>query len=165
MTATDQNSYPEEKAIADLESVSAEDFGRSLNGIGLNLLTRDVLSLQTFLSDVFAMRASRVSKDFAIMHYADTVFQLHADATFHSNPLLSVLPESGLRGAGIEIRLYQTDPDIAADAAGSHSHECLLLQAPTNKPHGLRECIILCENGYAWVPSRPLTDAESAAVA
>ena len=98
------------------------------------------------------------------MHYADSVFQLHADATFHSNPLLSVLPENGARGAGLEIRLYQTDPDQAMEAAGSHAHESHVLQAPANKPHGLRECIILCENGYAWVPSRPLSKAESDAV-
>lgn len=153
-----------EADLQTLETISAEDFGRSLNGLGINLLTRDVLSLEIFLREVFNMHSARVSRDFAIMHYANAVFQLHADATFHKNPLLSVLPENGFRGAGIEIRLFATDPDQAADAAASHSHESHLLQAPANKPHGLRECIILCENGYAWVPSRRLTKEESAAV-
>jgi len=145
----------------DLETIDAADFGRSLQSLGLNLLVRDVIALQTFLSDVFGMKSSRVSKDFAIMHYHDQLFQLHVDATFHENPLLSLLPENGARGAGIEIRLYHTDPDQAADLAQAHAHETTLLQAPANKPHGLRECIILCENGYAWVPSRPLTESES----
>ncbi len=145
----------------DLETIDAADFGRSLQGLGLNLLVRDVIALQTFLSDVFGMKSSRVSKDFAIMHYHDQLFQLHVDATFHENPLLSLLPENGARGAGIEIRLYHTDPDQAAARAQAHAHETTLLQAPANKPHGLRECIILCENGYAWVPSRPLTESES----
>jgi hypothetical protein len=35
-----------------------------------------------------------------------------------------------------------------AEAAGG-----TILQAPKDKPHGLREAYILCENGYAWVPS------------
>ena len=145
----------------DLETIDAADFGRSLQGLGLNLLVRDVITLQTFLSDVFEMKSSRISKDFAIMHYHDQLFQLHVDATFHENPLLSLLPENGVRGAGIEIRLYHTDPDQAAERAQAHTHETTLLQAPANKPHGLRESIILCENGYAWVPSRPLTESES----
>ncbi len=82
------------------------------------------------------------------------MFQIHADGTYHSNPLLSLLPEAPPRGAGIEIRLYESDPDAAckkADAAGG-----TVLQPPTDKPHGLREAYILCRNGYAWVPSRSL---------
>ena len=40
----------------------------------------------------------------------------------------------------------------------------MILQPPTNKPHGLREAYILDPDGYCWVPSRPLTDAEVEAV-
>lgn len=137
----------------DFETVSAETFGASLRGIGLNLLVRDVLSESTFLETVFDMKAHRVTADFAIVTYGDQVFQLHADGTYSSNPLLNLLPENPPRGAGIEIRLYDTDPDAAAaraEAAGA-----LVLQEPTDKPHGLRETYILCENGYAWVASRP----------
>ena len=80
---------------------------------------------------------------------------LHADATYGSNPLLSLLPEAGPRGAGAEFRLYATDPDEAA-ARVADVADAVLLQAATDKPHGLRECVILCSNGYAWVPSRHL---------
>lgn len=138
----------------DLETVSAERFGASLRGIGLNLLVRDVLRQAAFLQTLFGMRAFQPSTDFAIMSYGDQVFQLHRDGTYHANPLLGLLPENPPRGAGIEIRLYDSDPDTAcscADAAGG-----TILQHPTDKPHGLREAYILCENGYAWVPSRPL---------
>jgi hypothetical protein len=137
----------------DYETVDAEDFGRSLKGLGLNLLVRDVRALAAFLEDVFAMKAHRASADFAIMTYGTDVFQLHSDQTYHSHPLPSLLPEAGPRGAGAEIRLYETDPDLAADRARQHQR-AVILQAPTDKPHGLRECVILCENGYAWVPSR-----------
>ncbi|MBC7142980.1 MAG: glyoxalase [Rhodobacteraceae bacterium] len=137
------------------ETVSPEEFGRSLKGIGLNLLVRDVKVLAGFLTEVFGMSAHRLSADFAIMTYHGEVFQLHADATYHAHPLPSLLPEAGARGAGIEIRLYETDPDEAAARAAGFA-DATILQAPADKPHGLRECVILCENGYAWVPSRRL---------
>ena len=147
------------------ETVSAADFGRSLRGLGLNMLVRDVTGLVSFLTEVFEMKAHRVSQDFAIMTYGDQVFQLHADHTYHSHPLPSLMPEAGARGAGIEIRMYQTDPDSAAARAANHAHQSHVLEAPMNKPHGLRECVIVCENGYAWLPSRELTDDEVQQVA
>lgn len=137
----------------DFETVDAGDFGRSLKGIGLNILVRDVKAEAAFLADVFDMQAHRLSKDFAIMTYHGEVFQLHADPTYSENPLLSLLPEAGPRGAGAEFRLYETDPEEAATRAAKHP-DAMILQAPADKPHGLRECYILCANGYAWVPSR-----------
>jgi len=138
----------------DFETVSAEAFGAGLRGIGLNLLVRDVMAQCAFLETVFEMKTHRVTADFAIVTYGTQVFQLHADGTYHSNPLLGLLPENPPRGAGIEIRLYDTDPEKAAERAEAAG--AVILQPPTNKPHGLREAYILCENGYAWVPSRPL---------
>lgn len=135
----------------DYETVSADQFGRSLRGLGLNILVRDVPDQVSFLTQVFAMRAHRVSADFAIMTYEGQVFQLHSDATYSANPLLGLLPETPPRGAGLELRLYATNPDEAARRAVAAGGT--LLQPPTDKPHGLRECYILCPNGYAWVPS------------
>ena len=140
----------------DHETVSAKEFGAGLRGIGLNLLVRDVPKTCAFLQAVLGLRISRMSADFAIVHYGAQVFQLHADGTYHANPLLGLLPENPPRGAGIEIRLYDSDPDAAAMRAEAGG--AVLLQPPTDKPHGLRECYILCEDGYAWVPSRPLRD-------
>ena len=140
----------------DYDTVSAGDFGRSLRGIGLNLLVSDVERESRFLESAFEMTAHRVSADFAIITYVDQVFQLHADGTYGTHPLLSLVPETPPRGAGLEIRLYDTDPDQAearAKAAGG-----LVLQTSTDKPHGLREACILDPDGYAWVPSRPIGD-------
>ncbi|QFT79270.1 Glyoxalase-like domain protein [Roseovarius sp. THAF27] len=140
----------------DFETVKPEVFGASLRGMGLNLLVRDVAREVAFLEAVFGMKAHRVSGDFAIMVYGDQLMQLHVDATYGSHPALGLLPESGPRGAGAQIHLFDSDPDEAArqaEAAGGH-----VLQPPTDKPHGLRETTILCENGYAWVASRPLQD-------
>lgn len=149
----------------DLETAKAEDFGRTLSGLGLNILVSDVEETATFLVEVFGMTAHRLSADFAIMRYGNDMFQLHADGTYQSHPLPSLLPESGPRGGGIEIRLYDTDPDEAASRAQASRHAATLLQAPTDKPHGLRECVILCRDGYAWLPSRRLKDEESANIA
>ncbi len=139
----------------DFETVSPEDFGRSLTGIGLNILVRDVKAEAEFLTAVFDMTAHRLSANFAIMVYRSQVFQLHADTTYAANPLLSLLPEAGARGVGAEFRLYETDPDEAAARAARFA-DAVILQRPTDKPHGLRECTILCTNGYAWVPSARL---------
>jgi predicted enzyme related to lactoylglutathione lyase len=138
----------------DYETVEAGAFGRSLKGLGLNLLVRDVPGECAFLAAVFGMRSHQASADFAIVTYGEQLFQLHSDATYHSNPLLGLLPENPPRGAGIEIRLYDSDPDEAA--ARAEARGAMVLQPPTDKPHGLREAYILCENGYTWVPSRAL---------
>ena len=137
----------------DYETADADSFGRSLKGIGLNLLVRDVHASCAFLKTVFDMESHQATADFAIVTYGHQVFQLHSDGTYHSNPLLGLLPENPPRGAGIEIRLYDTDPDKAVHAAEQAGGT--VLQSPTDKPHGLREAYILDSDGYAWVPSRP----------
>jgi hypothetical protein len=138
----------------DYETVSPAEFGAGLRGLGLNLLVRDVRGQAARLGAVFGMAAHRVSDDFAILLYNDAPFQLHHDRTFAANPLLGLLPESPPRGAGIELRLYDSDPDATARAAEAHGFT--VLSAPADKPHGLREATLLCPDGYAWVPSRPL---------
>lgn len=142
----------------DFETISAEDFGASLRGLGVNLLVRDVAQELAFLDTVFGLKGHRISKDFAIVSYGAQVFQLHADGTYHSNPLLNLLPENPPRGAGIELHLFDTDPDSAVQKAIQNDY--VVLQDPLPKPHGLREAYILSPDGYAWVASRPLTAAE-----
>lgn len=139
----------------DFDHVDAADFGAALRGLGVNLLVRDVRARSAFLMEVFDMSAHQVSDDFAILRYGSQVFQLHSDQTYHSNPLLGLLPENPPRGTGIELRLFDTDPDCAVARADRLA--ATILQGPTDKPHGLREAYILDDDGYAWVPSRPLT--------
>ncbi|MEM0948343.1 MAG: VOC family protein [Pseudomonadota bacterium] len=138
----------------DYETISADAFGASLRGLGLNLLVRDVVREVAFLTDVMGLSADRVSADFAIMTYGDQVFQLHADRTYSQNALLGLMPELPPRGAGVELRLYDTDPDLTCARAVTKGAE--ILAKPADKPHGLREAYILSPDGYAWVPSRPL---------
>ena len=116
-------------------------------------MVSDVPRCVDFLTEVFAMRAHQGSADFAIMVYQSQVFQLHSDATYAAHPLQALLPENPPRGLGVELRLYDSDPDttaVRAEAMGA-----MILQAPSDRPHRLRECAILGPDGYFWVPSRP----------
>ncbi len=145
----------------DYETVEAGVFGRSLSGLTINLLVADVRAEADFLVSVFGMVAHRLSADFAIMEVAGgPVFQLHSDGTYGAHPLLGLVPEAGPRGAGIELRLHEVDPDeaveLALGAAGAVAGAVVLHEARDRPPHGLREAVILSPSGYAWVPSRRL---------
>ncbi len=137
----------------DLETVSAEDFGRSLTGIGVNLLTPDVAALVAFLTDVFGLTAHRTSSDFAIVTHGDMMMQLHADGTYHSHPLLGLTPETPPRGGGLQLYLFGIDPDAAI--ARAEAHGAMVLEPAGDKPHGLREATILSPDGYAFSPAIP----------
>lgn len=147
----------------DLDTVDAVVFGQSLRGLGLNLLVKDVARSTHFLRDVLGMEVFQASGDFAILRSGTALLQIHADHTYHSNPLAGVLPEAGARGAGAELRLYEVDPEEALERARAHAG-VIVLQEAMNKPHGLREAYILDPDGYCWVPSRPLTADETKAI-
>lgn len=138
----------------DLETVSADAFGRSLTGIGLNLLTRDVRRLAGFLSDVFGLSVHRLSGDFAILRHGAMMLQLHSDGTFARHPLPGLIPENPPRGGGVQIYLFGIDPDAAIARATAAGH--VVLEPVTDKPHGLREGTILSPEGYAFSPAIPI---------
>ena len=81
----------------DFETVSAEDFGRSLRGIGVNLISSDARNLAEFLRVVFGLAVHRLSDDFAIVSHDGMLIQLHADATYGAHPLLGIVPQNAAR--------------------------------------------------------------------
>ena len=137
----------------DYDSVPAASFGQSLTGITVNLLVRDVRAQAAFLADVFGCAIHRLGNDYAIVLHQGAVMQLHSDASFARHPIYALLPEAGARGAGLEIRLHGADPDIACARAAGYADAVVLAQASDKAGHGLREAVILCPNGYAFVPS------------
>jgi catechol 2,3-dioxygenase-like lactoylglutathione lyase family enzyme len=142
---------------ADQEFMSADEYGRSLKGLGVNLLVREVARSVAFARDVLGASVAFADADFAVLRYrtprAEAEWMLHADGTYHANPLLPLLDDSAPRGLGAEIRLYDCDPDACVTRAKAHGHH--VLQEARDKPHGLREAYILDPDGYCWVPGLP----------
>lgn len=137
--------------MKNLAQLDAEQMGQLLRGFGVNLLVRRVERSVAFLRDVLGFEVLRESGDYAVLGHRGQLYQIHQDATYTSHPLHALLPEAGLRGVGLELRLYEVDPDAAEARARAQGYE--VLQASTDKPHGLRECFLLDGDGYCWVPS------------
>lgn len=140
--------------------MSADDYGRSLKGLGVNLLVRDVARASRFACDVLGAEIVYSDKEFAVLRQGPSgpnqaEWMLHADSTYHSHPLPGLLSDVQIRGAGVEIRLYRCDPDQAVAHARIHDYHVLAPAA--DKPHGVREAYILDPDGYCWVPSLPKT--------
>ena len=135
----------------DYETVPADVFGRSLRGLGVNLLTPDVRRLAGFLEAVFGLEVKRLSDDFAVVLHDGSLFQLHADATFREHLLLGLLPETPPRGTGVQLYLFGIDPDAAVQRASALGG--MVAEEPRDKPHGLREATILSPEGYAFSPA------------
>lgn len=136
----------------DFQTVDTADFGRSLRGIGVNLLCRDVRAMAAFLRDVLGLEVFRLNDDFAIIRHGDALMQLHADGTYHSHPLLGLVPEIPPRGGGTQFFLFGLDPDAVVARADPDS----VIEQPADKPHGLREATVLSPEGYAFSPARAL---------
>lgn len=130
---------------------SADAYGRSLKGFGVNMLVSDVARSVGFLADILGVQVVYQDRDFAVCRHRGDEWMLHSDASYHSNPLLSLTGDGAIRGAGLELRLYGVDPDSAAARAEAAGH--LVLQEAQDKPHGLREAFLVDPDGYVWVPS------------
>lgn len=129
----------------------AADYGRSLEGFGVNLLVRAIAPAVAFQTEVLGVEAVYHDKDFAVLAHRGRQWMLHADHTYHSNPLLGLVGDGVLRGAGVELHLYGIDPDAAAARALAGGHT--VLQPATDKPHGLREAYLVDPDTYVWVVS------------
>jgi hypothetical protein len=131
----------------------AEDFGHSLpRGIGINLLVAEIAPAEKFLRVVFGARTVYSDEDFAAIELLGSIIMLHADHSYIDHEMSGVIQGVEARGAGVEIRLYDADPDQAEALAREHGH--IVLAASIDKPHGLRECHIVGPDGYVFVPSR-----------
>ena len=117
----------------------ADEYGRSLSGLGVNLLVADVARALRFQT--------------AVLGAFSAEWMFHADHTYHDHPLRGSLTPELARGIGVELRLHGCDPD----AAERHARELgyTVLAGAIDKPHGLREAYLLDADGYLWVPDLP----------
>jgi catechol 2,3-dioxygenase-like lactoylglutathione lyase family enzyme len=131
----------------------APDYGRSLQGLTLNLLVRDVAAALPFHREVLAAAVVYADPDFAVLRRPDAEWMLHADHTYDHHPVHPLLTSGRDRGIGAEIRLHGRDPDEAERAARRLGYT--ILAPATDKPHGLREAFLVDADGYLWVPDIP----------
>ncbi len=130
--------------------MAADAYGRSLSGVGVNILVRDVARACAFLEDVLGLEGVYGDADFAVLRHDGQDLILHADHTYSEHPLLALTGDGALRGVGVELRLYGIDPD-AAEARARARGDTVLAET-RDKPHGLRECYLVDPDGYVWVP-------------
>ena len=133
--------------------MSAVDYGKSLRGMSINLLVYDIKRAVEFQTEVLGALAVYSDPDFAVMKGFGTEWMLHADHTYDSHPLKHRLQTTRYRGGTLELRLHGCDPDRATNEARALGYE--VLQAPSDKPHGLREAYLIDTDGYLWVPDLP----------
>jgi len=130
------------------------DYGRSLTGLSVNLVVRDVAKSLPFYRDVLGMTVRYADADFAALEIAGAKMQLHADHTYEHQPWAPRLAERGKRGLGAEIRIMGIDPDAAekrARAAG-----VAVLTGTKDWPHGWRDVLLEDPDGYTFAVGTPL---------
>lgn len=147
----------------------AGEYGRSLLGLTVNLLVRDVERSAGFYRAVFEAEVRYADVDFAAMRMTLTPgpspengrgesvevdFMLHADHAYESHPWQERLVGGEARGLGAEIRLFGVDPDaVEGRARGAGAP---VMREAHDRGHGWREVWMEDPGGYVWAVGRPI---------
>ena len=134
--------------------MSAADYGRTLTGLTLNLIVRDISLSLPFYTRVLGLRALYSDPDFAALEGDGVRLVLHADHTYEGQPWAPRLAEKGKRGLGAEIRILGIDPDAAERRARDAGYGVLM--ATREWPHGWRDCVLEDPDGYTFAVGVPL---------
>jgi catechol 2,3-dioxygenase-like lactoylglutathione lyase family enzyme len=134
--------------------MSAADYGRTLSGLSVNLIVRDVGRSVPFYTDVLELRLLYSDEDFAALEREGVQLQLHADHTYARMPWAAQLGDDSRRGLGAEIRILGIDPDAAEARAREGSFTVLV--PVRDWPHGWRDCVLEDPDGYTFAVGVPL---------
>ncbi|HVR89200.1 MAG TPA: VOC family protein [Candidatus Limnocylindria bacterium] len=130
------------------------EYGRTLVGLSLNLIVREVRRSVPFYTEVLGFRALHHDVNFAALERDGARIQLHADHTYDHQPWAPRLAADGRRGLGAEIRLMGLDPDDTERRARAAGHTVLL--GAKDWPHGWRDCVLEDPDGYTFAVGVPL---------
>jgi catechol 2,3-dioxygenase-like lactoylglutathione lyase family enzyme len=128
--------------------MSADEYGRGLAGLTLNLIVRDVARSLPFYTEVLGFNARYSDPDFAALDREGVQLVLHADHAYAGMPWAAELDGGAKRGLGAEIRILGIDPDAAERRARASGHTVLV--ATKDWPHGWRDCILQDPDGYTF---------------
>ncbi len=134
--------------------LSAAEYGRTLSGLSVNLIVRDVVRSIPFYTKVLELRLLYSDEDFAAFEREGMRLQLHADHTYARMPWAARLREDSRRGLGAEIRILGVDPDAAEKRARDGGFTVLV--AVRDWPHGWRDCVLEDPDGYTFAVGVPL---------
>ena len=140
--------------MSDETPMSGADYGRTLRGLGVNLIVADVSKAVHFATEVLSATLIFRTSVFAAMRLHGADFMFHVPDSYRGNELHATLVSAAPRGVGVALRCYHVDPDQAEARARAHGYT--VLAGSLDKPHGLRECMLLDDDGYVWIPSRHL---------
>ena len=129
--------------------MSPDQYGRTLAGLSLNLIVRDVARSTPFYADVLGFRVLHQTSDYAALERDGATIQLHADHTYTRQPWGPRLGETGKRGFGVEMRLLGIAPDEAERRARAGGFT-VLAPAKDWPPHGWRDCVLEDPDGYTF---------------
>ena len=125
----------------------AAEYGRTLSGLTMNLVVRDIAQSLPFYGDVLGLQILYSDPDFAALEGPhDMRLMLHADHTYESMPWAARLQSGEPRGLGAEIRLLGLDPDAAERRARELGAKVLL--ETSDHAHGWRSCLLEDPDGY-----------------
>ncbi len=130
------------------------EYGRTLTGLSVNLIVRDVAKSLPFYRDVLGLTVLYADADFVALRTGNTNVQLHADHTYDHQPWASRLMDAGKRGLGAEIRIMGIDPDVAERRARAQG--VTVLTATKDWPHGWRDVVLEDPDGYTFAVGTPL---------
>ena len=136
--------------------VSADAYGRMLPALTVNLLVTNVGRSVAFYRDVLQAFVHYSDEDFAAVKVGGTEIMIHADHTYEEHPLYARLRGAGVRGAGVELRLFGLDPEGVEDRAKAAG--ATVVSATAVRGHGWREMMVEDPDGYVWavgVPTEP----------
>jgi catechol 2,3-dioxygenase-like lactoylglutathione lyase family enzyme len=128
--------------------MAADAYGKTLAGLSLNLIVRDVATSVPFYRDVLGMTVHYSDPDVAALQLDATQIVLHADHTYDTQPWAPRLREGGKRGLGAEIRILGIDPDAAERRAKQRGATVLL--GARDWPHGWRDVVLEDPDGYTF---------------
>ena len=134
--------------------MSAAEYGRTLTGLSVNLIVRDVARSVPFYVGVLELHLLYSDEDFAAFEREGVRLQLHADHAYAGMPWATRLREGGPRGFGAEIRILGIDPDAAEKRARDGG---FTVAVPVRDwPHGWRDCLLEDPDGYTFAVGVPL---------
>jgi catechol 2,3-dioxygenase-like lactoylglutathione lyase family enzyme len=134
--------------------MSAAEYGRTLAGLSVNLIVRDVARSVPFYTDVLELRLLYSDEDFAAFERDGVKLQIHADHTYARMPWAARLRDESPRGLGAEVRILGIDPDAAEQRARDGGFTVAV--AVRDWPHGWRDCVLEDPDGYTFAVGVPL---------